>query len=116
MRIVIGNKKLHSKKYAVFNTDAKTIFLDTAHLKNDKPLAEQICEKLFERQIISLMVEGGPKTIQQFIDENIWDEARVFEGNAEIENGIRAPKFSTRSSKALKIGKDRLWTVTNKLF
>ena len=59
---------------------------------------------------------GGPKTIQQFIDENIWDEARVFEGNAEIENGIRAPKFSTRSSKALKIGKDRLWTVTNKLF
>ena len=108
--------KLHSKKYAVFNADAETIVLDRAHLKNDKPLAGQICEKLFERQINSLIVEGGPKTIQKFIDENLWDEARVFEGNAEIENGIKAPKFSIRSSEALKVGEDRLWTVTNNLF
>ncbi|HCL07176.1 MAG TPA: bifunctional diaminohydroxyphosphoribosylaminopyrimidine deaminase/5-amino-6-(5-phosphoribosylamino)uracil reductase RibD [Flavobacteriaceae bacterium] len=115
-RIVISNKKLHSKKYDVFNADAETIVIDTAHLKNDKPLAGQICEKLFERKINSLIVEGGPKTIQQFIDENLWDEARVFEGNAEIENGIKAPKFSIRSSEALKVGEDRLWTFTNNLF
>jgi diaminohydroxyphosphoribosylaminopyrimidine deaminase/5-amino-6-(5-phosphoribosylamino)uracil reductase len=112
-RIVVSNNKLLSKKYAVFNTDAKTIVVDTGDLKDDQPLAKQICEKLFELQINSVIIEGGTKTLQLFIDENLWDEARVFEGNAEIEIGIKAPKFSLCSSEALKVGKDRLWSIRN---
>jgi len=33
---------------------------------------------LFKHKVQSLIVEGGAKTIQTFIDENLWDEARVF--------------------------------------
>ena len=112
-RIVVSNNKLLSKKYAVFNKDAKTIVLNTGDLKDDQPLAKQICDKLFELQINSVIIEGGTKTLQLFIDENLWDEARVFEANAEIEIGIKAPKFSLCSSEVLKVGKDRLWSIRN---
>ena len=114
-RILISNDNLLSKKYSVFNADAETIVIDTRHLKHELPLAKQICKELFDRQIISLIVEGGPKTLQLFIDENLWDEARVFEGIAEIDNGIKAPNFSINSRESLNVGEDRLWMVMNKL-
>jgi diaminohydroxyphosphoribosylaminopyrimidine deaminase/5-amino-6-(5-phosphoribosylamino)uracil reductase len=60
-----------------------------------------------------VIIEGGTKTLQLFIDDNLWDEARVFEANAEIEIGIKAPKFSLYSSEVLKVGKDRLLSITN---
>ena len=30
-------------------------------------------------------------TLQAFIDENLWDEARIFEGERPLESGISAP-------------------------
>lgn len=60
----------------------------------DQRLAEQICDVLYKHQISSLIVEGGAKTLQTFIDENIWDEAKVFVGRSSFEDGIKAPKFS----------------------
>ena len=61
----------------------------------------------------SVIFEVATKTHQLFIDENLWDESRVFEANADIEIGIKAPKFSLYSSEVLKVGKDRLLSITN---
>jgi diaminohydroxyphosphoribosylaminopyrimidine deaminase/5-amino-6-(5-phosphoribosylamino)uracil reductase len=42
--------------------------------------------------IQSVLVEGGAKTLQSFIDTGLWDEARVITNeNLFIENGIAAP-------------------------
>ncbi len=38
---------------------------------------EQLLQSLFEMNIQSILVEGGAKTLQSFIDDNLWDEARV---------------------------------------
>ena len=40
----------------------------------------------------SVIIEGGAKLLQSFIDENAWDEARVI-SNEEliIKNGLGAP-------------------------
>jgi len=46
------------------------------------------------REINALLVEGGRKLLQSFIDANFWDEARVFSGNQLFENGISAPAFN----------------------
>ena len=91
----------------------KTIFLDRAHLKNDKQLAGQICEILFERQINSLIVEGGPKTIQKFIDENLWDEARIFITHHELCKGKKSPSIDKKNWNEKKIGTDSLITLHN---
>ena len=57
-------------------------------------IAKQICNVLFENDINSVIVEGGRQTLQTFIDENLWDEARVFVGNQTFNEGTKAPKFS----------------------
>ena len=51
-------------------------------------------QSLFEMNIQSIMIEGGAKTLQSFIDAGLWDEARVIT-NEEliIENGIAAPEM-----------------------
>ena len=34
--------------------------------------------------------------MQTFIDENLWDEAYVFEGNSFLEKGISSPNFQAK--------------------
>ncbi len=48
-----------------------------------------------ENNIQSILVEGGRKTIQRFLDKGIWDEARVLTGNAHFGNGLPAPKIAS---------------------
>ncbi|WP_299121051.1 bifunctional diaminohydroxyphosphoribosylaminopyrimidine deaminase/5-amino-6-(5-phosphoribosylamino)uracil reductase RibD [uncultured Tenacibaculum sp.] len=56
-------------------------------------IAQQICEVLQKHHIQSVIVEGGTKTLQTFIDAELWDEARVFVGNIEFRNGVKAPEI-----------------------
>ena len=55
-----------------------------------------IADFLFENEIQSVIIEGGRQTLQTFIDENLWDEARVFKGNLFFENGIKAPVLNSK--------------------
>jgi diaminohydroxyphosphoribosylaminopyrimidine deaminase/5-amino-6-(5-phosphoribosylamino)uracil reductase len=44
--------------------------------------------------IQSLLVEGGAKTLQSFVDVGLWDEARVITNEKMvIENGIPSPEI-----------------------
>lgn len=58
-----------------------------------KNTIEQILHMLFENNIQSVLVEGGAFTLNQFIKENIWDEAKILIGINKIEDGILAPKI-----------------------
>lgn len=57
-------------------------------------IIEQLLERLFQSNILSLIVEGGAILLQSFIDANLWDEARVFETPNVIDEGIKAPSLS----------------------
>ena len=37
----------------------------------------QLLHSLFKMSIQSVLIEGGTKTLQSFIDKGFWDEARV---------------------------------------
>jgi diaminohydroxyphosphoribosylaminopyrimidine deaminase/5-amino-6-(5-phosphoribosylamino)uracil reductase len=56
-------------------------------------IASQVCDVLFEKKIQSLFVEGGTMLLQAFIDSNLWDEARIFTGNKEFHEGVKAPEI-----------------------
>lgn len=60
-------------------------------------IAWQIATLLFEKNIQSVIIEGGRQTLQTFIDANLWDEARVFKGQLLLENGIKAPILNSKS-------------------
>lgn len=46
---------------------------------------------LHHRKIQSVLVEGGAAILNQLINQNLWDEARVFTGEKVFNQGIKAP-------------------------
>ena len=43
----------------------------------------------------SLLVEGGAKTLQSFIDADLWDEAYIERSTIVLGNGVKAPEIKT---------------------
>ena len=64
---------------------------------------------LYDKQIQSVIVEGGSKLLQNFIDENLWDEARVFISKAFIGDGVAAPKLNAEPMSIDTIESDKLY-------
>ncbi len=56
-------------------------------------LPQNILYQLYLMDVQSIIIEGGRATLQMFIDANLWDEARVFESEANLLSGIKAPLF-----------------------
>ena len=48
---------------------------------------------MYEKNIQSILVEGGPKTLQMFIDSNSWNEAHIFTSNNKWQSGLKAPNL-----------------------
>lgn len=48
-------------------------------------------QQLYELKIQSVIIEGGRKTLQRFIDSQLWDEARILMGSQLWESGVKAP-------------------------
>ena len=113
IRIVIDREKKLTKDYAVFNNDSKTISITSKDINFSKNIAEQTCTILFKNNINSIIIEGGAKTLQTFINENLWDEARIFTGPVSFKSGIKAPNFSGELISEEKIGSDILKTYKN---
>jgi diaminohydroxyphosphoribosylaminopyrimidine deaminase / 5-amino-6-(5-phosphoribosylamino)uracil reductase len=108
IRIVIDKDYNLSKNCSIFNDAAKTIIIgkNTIDFKNNT--AKQICNILFENDITSVIIEGGAKTLQTFIDENLWDEARIFTGKNSFKQGTKSPNFSGKLISETKIKDDIL--------
>ena len=127
IRIVLDKNLRIEKDFSVFDESVKTIFL-TEKKKSQvdisaklifetidfsKNIGVQICEVLYKYQIQSVIIEGGLQTLQTFINENLWDEARVFIGETEFKEGIKAPVFNKVIKEIINIKTDVLKLYTN---
>lgn len=61
-----------------------------------------------EYKIGILLVEGGAKVLQQVIDADLWDEARVLVGQNTLLNGVPAPLITGAKQARIPLGKDEL--------
>ena len=59
------------------------------------------------------MIEGGAITIQSFIDKKIWDEARIFTTNRELNDGVKAPQVNKEVVLKTEVGGDKLNIIKN---
>ena len=105
IRILIDFKLDVPESFNIYNDEAETIVFNSIKNSKDKHLKfiiiekenslNQILEKLYELQIQSVIIEGGRFTLQQFIDQNLWDEAVIFKNpNLNLGNGTKAPNFN----------------------
>lgn len=93
------------KDSKVYNGESNTIVLNSIETKQEQnidyitinfksSLPEQVSKICFDRNINSIIIEGGANTLQQFIDSNFWDEARVFSTKKKLDSGINSPKLN----------------------
>jgi diaminohydroxyphosphoribosylaminopyrimidine deaminase / 5-amino-6-(5-phosphoribosylamino)uracil reductase len=107
IRIVLDRKLQLPKTHQLFNQEAATIVyhqagfeLNNAELNQNislqsldyqLPIIPQILGDLYRRKIQSVLVEGGAKLLQSFIDAGFYDEIRVFNSKKMLHRGIKAP-------------------------
>jgi diaminohydroxyphosphoribosylaminopyrimidine deaminase/5-amino-6-(5-phosphoribosylamino)uracil reductase len=103
VRLVIDMHLRLPELLKVFDGSVKTIVfngvkqeernnLSFYKLGNNKPLIPQWMNALYSLNLQSVLVEGGAKLLQSFIDEGVWDEAWVIKNEKLIINyGLAAP-------------------------
>jgi len=67
-----------------------------------------LLEFLHQAGIQSVIIEGGQKLLQDFIQSGIWDEARILVSPAFLGKGVMAPNLSFKNSYSTMVGNDRL--------
>lgn len=125
IKIILDRQNRLSEDLAVFNSNDKTIVISESHrnftnencgseiINFNKNVAQEICDVLFKKNIQSVIIEGGARTLQTFIDANLWDEARIFKGNSSFLHGTRAPVFAGKCIQQEKILNDTLFIFEN---
>ncbi len=71
-------------------------------------LPQNILYQLYLMDVQSIIIEGGAATLQMFIDAGLWDEARVFESEIKLFNGVVAPRFSGQIIESKLVSNDLL--------
>ena len=125
IRVIIDKENNFDSSKNVFDNQAKTIVFSSKEVTSNSETIQNIkidfdinstqtiVEKLYENNIQSIIIEGGSKTIQSFIDANIWDEARVFIGEIKLHDGTKAPEFKKAIYSKSYLKKDTLLTYRN---
>ncbi|MGI8950375.1 MAG: bifunctional diaminohydroxyphosphoribosylaminopyrimidine deaminase/5-amino-6-(5-phosphoribosylamino)uracil reductase RibD [Chitinophagaceae bacterium] len=90
----------HQQKTIIFNfikhQQNGSIFF--YQLNENENIIHQIMHAFFELNIQSVLVEGGAKLLQSFIDAELWDEARIITNeNLYINNGVQIPQLFNAS-------------------
>ncbi|MEJ6980162.1 bifunctional diaminohydroxyphosphoribosylaminopyrimidine deaminase/5-amino-6-(5-phosphoribosylamino)uracil reductase RibD [Pedobacter sp. P351] len=100
-----------SQETIVFNAKKTAIDRNIKYLELedfDNILPQLICYQLFLMDIQSIIIEGGAKTLNLFINAGLWDEARIFTAPDRWEKGIEAPEIQGEILNKQKIGTDTL--------
>ncbi|WP_298395930.1 bifunctional diaminohydroxyphosphoribosylaminopyrimidine deaminase/5-amino-6-(5-phosphoribosylamino)uracil reductase RibD [Flavobacterium sp.] len=113
IRIVLDQNHRISKESHIFDNQAKTITLSANEIDFSKNIGIQIADFLYNKELQSVFIEGGRQTLQTFIDENIWDEARVFKGSLFLNEGTKAPSIHSKKIKKENLITDELLTFYN---
>lgn len=114
VRVVLDRALKLPKHSQIFNNEAETLIISEKEIDFSNQVAKQLADYLHQKDIQSIIVEGGRETLQTFINENLWDEARVFIGNTNFKQGVKAPHISGKIISETIIDTDVLKIHTNK--
>ena len=118
IRILIDSQLQVQNDISLFSEDAPTLIFN--RLKNEtkgniewikiqETATKNILEELYKRSIHSVMVEGGSRTLQYFIIDNVWDEAYVLVGDLNYGEGVKAPVLNRVPTNVHSFGTDQIY-------
>lgn len=126
-RVIYDPSGTLSLEYAVFMTDECKVFyfslidnpkIEGANifkftLQNDRSHAQQILAQLFAHKIGSLLVEGGSYVLDQFIQDDLWDETWVIRSAHSLNSGVKAPVVDGKLIRSFEIATDTIVGIEN---
>lgn len=90
----------------IFNNERSNLSGNKEWIKFNGDLKE-VLQELVKRDIHSLIVEGGSTILNQFIDEQLWDEAFELVGPISFGTGKESPSIDSSFKKhQIKLGND----------
>lgn len=96
-RIILGFDQSFESK-AILNDGVKTIIFNSSIEKSignvvyiKETNLSKILDHLWKENIQSMIIEGGKKVLQSFIDQGYYDEVKLLKGNVFLNQGIKAP-------------------------
>jgi diaminohydroxyphosphoribosylaminopyrimidine deaminase/5-amino-6-(5-phosphoribosylamino)uracil reductase len=108
-------KTLHvfdnSIKTLVFNKNISDVIGNTYYIgieDFDYFLPQYILYQMYLQDIQSVIIEGGVKLLQSFINCNLWDETRIFTAPIHWGEGLLAPSIKGDIAERVNIGEDQL--------
>ncbi len=124
IRIVLSPSGNIPTSLRIFQDDVPTLIFSSSKAKTTGnvswiPLSREnnlrkVLEELYARKIGSVFVEGGATTLQSFIDQNIWDEARIIQGQGTVKTGLSAPQLPMGSAQKSNYGVDDILIQFNR--
>jgi diaminohydroxyphosphoribosylaminopyrimidine deaminase/5-amino-6-(5-phosphoribosylamino)uracil reductase len=103
LRLILDRQLKLPSSLRVFTDGQPTVVLNDRYTHDKGPLQHQILydwdhlpqaigELAYANQLQSILVEGGGRLLQSFIDAGYWDEARVISSQTVIaQEGVSAP-------------------------
>lgn len=118
LRIVLDKNLALTPDFQVFSDELPTLIFNSikseqincnefVQLENFS--AQGIVNLLYERNIQSVLIEGGAKTLSSYIEAGLWDEARIIEGDVCFGKGLKAPTLSKLPSKTYSFSNDKIY-------
>lgn len=127
IRLVIDMQLKLPKTLHLYNQQVKTVVfneitnevdgaVEFVQLQKATSSIQEILNYCHQQGLQSILVEGGAQLLQNFIDENLWNEARIITNEKlYVQNGIAAPKLSGSLQSSTHIFDDRIDFYTNHL-
>jgi diaminohydroxyphosphoribosylaminopyrimidine deaminase/5-amino-6-(5-phosphoribosylamino)uracil reductase len=129
LRVLLDLQLKVPDSYRIFNDEAPTLIFNRKEasilgtntrilISTDADLLYQVMQELHQRNILSLIVEGGARTLQTFIAAGLWDEARIITNpSLMLQEGISAPVMTGYpSSKEIILQEDKIRFIRNTHF
>jgi len=111
IRIVLDRNLSLPNDLQIFNGEVPTLVFTEKEHPEEKSVSyitidfnplKLIMEELYQRNIQSLLVEGGSQLLQSFIDNELWDEAYIEKCPKRLYSGVKAPEISNNFSYSTK--------------
>jgi diaminohydroxyphosphoribosylaminopyrimidine deaminase/5-amino-6-(5-phosphoribosylamino)uracil reductase len=111
IRLVVDMHLKLPSTLKIFNGKQRTIIFNAVkheeqtnliyyQVTEDVNLVHQIVNALYQMKVQSVLVEGGARLLQSFIDEEMWDEIRIIKNEKlRINNGLAAPELLLNDAK-----------------
>lgn len=127
IRILLDGKRETPESANIFNDEAETLVFyeeekekgkrkkgtELIEVENIRDL-ESVLTELYNRNIQSVIVEGGPTLHASFYKAGSWDEIRRFVSPIKVKNGVKALELKLLPEEETVIGNDQLFIYRNR--